>query len=134
MAEKRARVDQSGFRTVVPARTFPGAGSTSGESDEGKSKIHRHKEAVNPRLTTACVIPVKDPIVSVLAWQRLPDRYAMNVAIDRVIVIGHTVNLVRPEMMSVSWPAARGLYPVGNGFSVRPIVMSLRAAGGQRKH
>jgi len=71
----------------------------------GKSKIHRHEEAVNARLATACVIPVKDPIVSVLAWQRLPNGYAMNVTIDRVIVVGDAVNLVRPKMMSVSRPA-----------------------------
>jgi hypothetical protein len=132
MAEKGARVDQGGFRTVVPAPNLLGRRIDVWRKRRRKSKIHRHKEAVNPGLTTARVIPVKDPIVSVLAWQRLSDGYAMNIAINRVIVVGNAVNLLRPEMMSVSRPAARGLYPVWNGFSVRPIVMSLRAAGGQR--
>jgi hypothetical protein len=106
MAEKGTRVDQCAFRAVVPAPNILERRIDVWRKRRRKSKIHRHKEAVNPGLTTARVIAVKDPIVSVLAWQRLPDGYAMNVAVDRVIVVGHAVNLVRPEMMSVSRPAA----------------------------
>src|SRR5258708_40187486 len=53
-----------------------------------KSESHRHEEAVDAGLPVRPVIPVEDPVVSILAGQRLTDGYAADIAIDRVIVVG----------------------------------------------
>src|SRR5580704_17845869 len=52
------------------------------------SEVHRHKEAVDPGLASAAIVPVEDPVVSILARQRLADGDATDVTIDRVIVVG----------------------------------------------
>src|SRR5260370_87755 len=71
-------------------------------TDPGKeraSEVHRHKETVDPGLAPAAIVPVEDPVVSILARQRLADGDATDVTVDRVIVVGCPMDLVRAKMM-----------------------------------
>ena len=73
--------------TSFRRRTFSDAGSMAHGKRRPKSKIHRHEEAVDAGLASTCVVPIKDPIIPILAWQRLTDGDATNVAIDRIILV-----------------------------------------------
>src|SRR3984885_9336538 len=121
-------------RPAAFARAAPTASAFQLETNaRPKSEGHRHKEAVDAGLPVRPVIPVEDPVVSVLAGQRLTDGDAPDVAVDRARDARDPMLLLRTKMMGVRWPAARSLHPVGNGFPVRPVVMSVRAASGQSK-
>src|SRR6202020_1332353 len=98
-----------------------------------ESERHRHEEAIDAGLTVRAIVPVEDPIISILAGQRLGDGNAADVAVDRVIVVRDPVHLLGTKMVRVRRPAARSFHPVGNSFSGRPVVVRVRAASGQSK-
>src|SRR5208282_353619 len=92
------------------------------------SEIHRHKEAVDDRLVPAGVVAVEDPVVAVLARQRVPGRNAIAVAVDHVIVVRYPMDLVGTKMVGVGRPAAGGLHPGRHGLPIGPDLMGFGAA------
>jgi hypothetical protein len=91
-------------------------------------EVHWNKEAIHGGLASANIVPIEDPIVSVLAWKRNPDRDLPIVAVDHVIIVGYSMDLIRSKMVNVLRAATGLLHPMGDSLSVRPIVMRLALA------
>src|SRR5574337_610178 len=65
------------------------------------SKIHRREEAENTGLAPPFVGLVENPVLAVLARQRLADRDRPEISVDHVKIVRDPVDLIGPQMVGV---------------------------------
>jgi hypothetical protein len=86
-------------------------------------KIHRNEETIHGGLASADIVPVEDPIVSILAWKRNLDRDLPIIPVDHIIIVGDSMDLIRPKMVDIFRSATGFLDPSRHNLSVRPNIM-----------
>jgi hypothetical protein len=130
----------SDFLQELVVEAAPLAASIWNRLAQHGSKRHRHEETIDARLAVtppavcprrSILIPIENPIITVLARERQGDGDGTMISVDTV-VIAIPMDLVGCQMMRVRRTAARSFHPIGDWRAVCPLVVSARRDRGQR--